>query len=160
MHTVIMSLLAFGLIGLSLAADPSVFAEEQVGEYKCAPTQGDMLGPYYKQGAPVRDRVGEGYLLQGRVLSAEGCSPVEGARIEFWQAGSDGEYNDAYRATVLPNVNGEYRFETVFPAPYASRPPHIHIMVEAPEFERLVTQHYPERGTDSSLFDLVLIPTR
>ncbi len=42
--------------------------------------------------------------------------------------------------------------------PYGSRPPHIHMIVNAPGYEELVTQHYPDPGARRGLFDLVLIP--
>jgi protocatechuate 3,4-dioxygenase beta subunit len=56
------------------------------GPTDCKPTQPDMLGPFYEPGAPVRTRVGSGYVLSGAVLSAAECKPIPNARIEFWLA--------------------------------------------------------------------------
>ena len=124
----------------------------------CEPTRPDMLGPFYEPNAPVRTSVGSGYVLSGAVLAAGGCEPVRDARIEFWLANPEGEYDDAHRATVPAGAGGEYRFESNVPVPYDGRPPHIHIRVTAPGYRELVTQHYPEAGQTEANFDLVLKP--
>ena len=124
----------------------------------CEPTQSDMLGPYYEPDTPVRTSVDSGYLMSGNVLSAGGCEPIPGTRIEFWLANAEGNYDDAHRATVPTGDGGEYRFESNFPGPYENRPPHIHIRVTAPGHQELVTQHYPEAGQTEATFDLVLQP--
>jgi protocatechuate 3,4-dioxygenase beta subunit len=126
----------------------------------CPPTEPDMLGPFYKPDAPVRSSVGKGYVLSGVVRSSKDCSPVKGARIEFWMAGPDGNYDDAHRATLFADDSGGYRFESNAPVPYSGRPPHIHIKVSAKGFQTLVTQHYPEKGKNSSAADLVLVPAK
>jgi protocatechuate 3,4-dioxygenase beta subunit len=116
-----------------------------------------MLGPFYEPGAPVRTSVGSGYVLSGAVLAADGCRPIGHARIEFWLANAEGEYDDAHRATVLASEGGGYRFESNVPVPYGGRPPHIHVRVTAPSFEELVTQHYPEPGQKEANLDLALV---
>jgi protocatechuate 3,4-dioxygenase beta subunit len=123
----------------------------------CKPTQPDMLGPFYEPGAPVRTRVGSGYVLSGAVLAAKECKPIPNAKIEFWLANSRGDYDDAHRATVFASERGRYRFESNVPVSYDGRPPHIHVRVRAPGYEELVTQHYPERGHRKANFDLVLL---
>ncbi len=127
-------------------------------EKGCKPTAPDALGPFYQPGAPERARVGQGYRLSGVVRSAADCAPIPGARLEFWLAGPDGNYDDAHRATVLSGAEGAYRFESNFPPQYASRPPHIHLKVSAPGFKTLVSQHYPVAGDTQGTMDLVLIP--
>jgi protocatechuate 3,4-dioxygenase beta subunit len=124
----------------------------------CEPTPPDMLGPYYEPDAPVRTSVGSGYVLSGAVLAAGGCEPIPDARIEFWLANPEGEYDDAHRATVPAGAGGEYRFESNVPVSYGGRPPHIHIRVTAPGYRELVTQHYPEDGQTEANFDLILEP--
>jgi protocatechuate 3,4-dioxygenase beta subunit len=126
----------------------------------CKPTEPDALGPFYKPGAPMRRSVGRGYVLAGTVRSAKDCAPVEGAVIELWLAGPDGGYGDAYRATVIADGKGAYRFESHVPPPYYGRPPHIHLRVSARGFDTLVTQHYPEEGGRKGTFDIVLVPVR
>ena len=124
----------------------------------CAPTPPDTLGPFYKPRAPLRDSVGKGYELSGRVMSSRDCSPIPQARIELWMAGPDGDYKDNCRATAIPDESGKYRFESHVPPSYLRRPPHIHVRVTADGYKPLITQHYPDDGAISGHFDLVLIP--
>ena len=111
----------------------------------CPPTPWDEIGPFYRPNAPVRTSIGTGYLLSGTVLSADSCRPLHNARIEIWQAGPGGTYDDAHRATLFSDQAGRYRLETGFPPPYGPRPSHIHILVDAKGFEGLITQHYPKK---------------
>lgn len=124
----------------------------------CPPTEPDQLGPFYVPNAPERSKVGEGYVVSGVVRSTVGCAPIPGAKVEAWMAGPDGEYADAYRATMFAGPDGAYRFESHFPPPYSGRPSHIHLMVTANGYQQLVTQHYPVQGASQATFDLVLRP--
>lgn len=126
--------------------------------YRCAPTRPDADGPFYRPGAPERNKVGEGYLLSGIVRSATDCAALPDAKIEIWLNGPDGRYNDRWRATLYAAADGFYRFESHVPVPYGSRPPHIHIIVNATGHAELITQHYPQPTTAAATFDLVLIP--
>lgn len=123
----------------------------------CTPTPPDAMGPFYKPNAPLRDSVGKGYELNGRVMSSRDCSPIPQAQIELWMAGPDGDYRDDFRATIMPGESGEYRFESHLPPSYLSRPPHIHMRVTADGFKTLTTQHYPKAGSKKGELDLVLI---
>jgi protocatechuate 3,4-dioxygenase beta subunit len=124
----------------------------------CRPTPWDEIGPFYRPNAPVRNTIGKGYVLSGTVRSADDCRPLPNIRIEVWQVGPGGEYDADHRATLFSDQNGRYRLETSFPPPYASRPSHIHILVDAKGFEGLITQHYPKKGSRGSTFDLVIVP--
>lgn len=124
----------------------------------CAATEPDQLGPFYVPNAPERSKVGQGYVLSGVVRSSQGCAPIPGAKVEAWMAGPDGQYADAYRATMFAGPDGTYRFESHFPPPYSGRPSHIHLMVTADGYQQLVTQHYPVQGASQATFDLVLRP--
>jgi protocatechuate 3,4-dioxygenase beta subunit len=157
-------LLSLFLLSPTLFAK-SIFAEnsDMIAQSKkysigCTPTPPDALGPFYKPRAPLRNSVGKGYELNGKVLSSKDCAPIKEARIELWMAGPDGEYKDEYRATVLADESGEYGFESHLPPSYLRRPPHIHIRVTADGFNALSTQHYPAEGSSKAEFDLVLIP--
>jgi protocatechuate 3,4-dioxygenase beta subunit len=140
------------LLALGLGSAPSSAAISQ----KCRATAPDSLGPFYEPGAPVRGRVGTGYVLRGRVLSLATCRPIARARIEFWLVNEQGEYDDAHRATVVAGRDGRYRFESNKPIGYSGRPPHIHVRVAARGFRTLVTQHYPRSAATSAVFPLVL----
>ncbi len=131
-----------------------------MGLYRCKPTTPDADGPFYRPGAPERNKVGDGYVLTGSVKSAADCAILTQAKIEIWMNGPDGRYGDAWRATLYPDSEGAYRFESHMPVAYGSRPPHIHIIVNAPGYQELVTQHYPEEKATAATFDLVLIPAK
>jgi protocatechuate 3,4-dioxygenase beta subunit len=140
-----------------LAALACGFASTPNAAPACRPTPPDALGPFYEPGAPVRSTVGSGYVLSGRVLAARTCRAIPRARIEFWLANPQGEYDDAHRATVLAGRLGGYRFRSNKPPSYQSRPPHIHIRVTARGYRTLVTQHYPRATRTSAVFNLVLV---
>jgi protocatechuate 3,4-dioxygenase beta subunit len=145
---------------ISCVALSAAFMAAEVQAADCTPTRTDALGPYYEPGAPARDKVGSGYVLEGTVRSTKNCTEIAGASIEFWMAGPDGSYQDRFRATVIADDAGGYRFESPFPGNYEWRPPHIHIRVSAPGHRVLVTQHYPEEDAVTGSFDLVLVPER
>ena len=135
-------------------------SEQATGAGKdCRPTPYDEIGPFYRPNAPVREAVGEGYLLTGMVLSAGDCRPLPKARIEFWLVNPQGQYDDAHRATVFADSQGRYRFRSNRPTDYINRRPHIHIMVTAEGYEQLITQHYPRENAAEAVFDLVLEDT-
>jgi protocatechuate 3,4-dioxygenase beta subunit len=122
----------------------------------CRATPPDSLGPFYKPGAPVRTKVGTGYVLTGRVVAARTCRPIARARIEVWLVNRRGEYDDAHRATFFSSRFGGYRFESNKPPGYDGRPAHIHVRVTARGFRTLVAQHYPRRSAGRGLFNLIL----
>lgn len=145
-----------------LAGSPGLSSAEEPREkaFRCKPTKSDQLGPMYEPNAPIRSRVGTGYVLEGAVKSARDCSPIPGAHIEFWLVNTDGKYDDDHRATVPVNSSGAYFFESNFPKSYGGRPAHIHVRVTAPGYETLVTQHYPKAGDTRVPYDLVLVPAK
>jgi catechol 1,2-dioxygenase len=103
--------------------------------------------------------------VHGRILDTEG-KPVGGAVIDVWQANDVGFY-DVQQKGIQPDFNlrgvfrtgedGRYWFRAVkprfYPIPddgtvgkllralgrHPYRPAHLHYMIEAPGFERLVT---------------------
>lgn len=143
------------LAGLMLTGSGSTAAAQP---FRCAPTEWDEIGPFYRPNAPIRDTIGKGYVLSGTVRSAVDCKAIPHARIEVWQAGPGGSYDDAHRATLFSDQDGRYRLETDFPPPYSGRPPHIHMLVEVNGYEGRITQHYPKQGAKNATFDLVLPP--
>ncbi len=123
----------------------------------CAPTPEDMEGPFYRPGAPTRASTGRGLVVSGAVKSAGSCSPIPGARIEWWQAGPRGNYDDEHRGALRTADDGTYQFETDFPPAYFGRQPHIHVKVLAPGHRTLTTQLYPKADQTRVTFDLVLV---
>ena len=94
-------------------------------------------GPYYKANPPQRSTItatgvaGTPFVLTGFVLT-KSCAPLANARVDFWQADGNGNYDNAgytLRGWQLTDANGAYRLETVIPGLYPGRTEHIHVKV-------------------------------
>ncbi len=134
------------------------------------PTTKDILGPFHKDGAPFREDISEGlpdaFELHGSVRDTDDGS-IYGAVLDFWQANPQGEYDEVgfkHRARTKANAgyahsyqHNNYVLKTVRPGcydisepdakqPHEFRCPHIHVIVTAPGFKRLVTQLYFPAG--------------
>jgi protocatechuate 3,4-dioxygenase beta subunit len=134
-------------------------------------TPSQVTGPFYPLEKPLdtdadltlikgrsQRAAGQVVHVMGRVLDATG-RPVEGARIEIWQANTHGRYTHPgdgnTDAPLDPNFEGyaelradelgRYRFKTIKPGAYPAgrrhRPAHIHFEV-AGRVSRLTTQMY------------------
>ena len=137
---------------------PPVVSSVWAAEGACRPTARDAEGPFYKPNAPERASLGRGLVVTGIVRTAGSCAPVPRARIEWWQANDQGQYDDTHRATQTADREGTFRFETNFPGSYPGRPPHLHVKVSAPGHRTLTTQLYPKSGQTEIPFDFVLRP--
>lgn len=122
---------------------------------RCQLTQGSGGDPFYKPNAPVRSRVGTGFVLTGIVRSGIDCAAMRGTRVELWLRGPDGLYDDVHRGMVITDGNGRYRFESNFPG---GGLPHIHVRVAAPGYRPLETRYVPRAGATTGVLDLVLEP--
>jgi protocatechuate 3,4-dioxygenase, beta subunit len=151
--------------GLAVSGVNAVFAQA------LKRTPGEILGPFYPvlkgadQGADLTTIAGKpgraaGQIIHvmGRVLNLQG-QPVQGARVELWQANAQGRYShpsDTNPAPLDPNfegfavqnsdAEGRYRFKTVKPGAYPAtanwmRPPHLHFDVTG-KVNRVITQMY------------------
>jgi protocatechuate 3,4-dioxygenase beta subunit len=122
-------------------------------------------GPFYKIGSPQRsslieeDMTGTRLQLSGFVLTSD-CQPVAGALLDFWQADNLGVYDNAgyrLRGHQCTDENGRYFLETIVPANYPGRTPHIHVRVESPHSTILVTQiFFPDEP--ANLTDRIFSP--
>jgi len=126
------------------------------GQATCVPTAPDAEGPFYKPNAPERSGIGRGLVISGIVRTGGSCAPIPKARIEWWQANPQGQYDDAHRASQAADREGKYRFETSAPGVYPGRPPHLHVKVSAPGHRPLTTQLYPKPGQAEIAFDFIL----
>jgi len=121
----------------------------------CKPTEQMSMGTHHKPITQQKTDIGQGLHIKGIVLSAKDCSPVENARIEHWQTNSNGHYVDELRAYLLSDANGNFRFETEWPgAPI----PHIHFVVLAEGYKKLVTQWLGSEIIENINLELILDP--
>ncbi|WP_218511331.1 intradiol ring-cleavage dioxygenase [Variovorax sp. dw_308] len=135
-------------------------------------TEATVFGPFHVAGAPHYENggdvgngaSGEPSVVRGTVRSLDG-TPIPRARLEVWQADSEGFYDvqrepleEAQGRGVLEaDALGRFHFRSVLPVAYPIpddgtvgdmlratrrhpwRPAHLHFMVTAPGFETLVT---------------------
>ncbi|MEV0685328.1 intradiol ring-cleavage dioxygenase [Nocardia sp. NPDC050378] len=105
--------------------------------------------------------------VEGTVTGTDG-TPIPAARIEVWEADEDGLYDVQYsdgrpsaRAHLFSDSDGRYAFWGITPVPYPiphdgpvgrmleatgrqpMRASHLHFMVTAPGYRRLVTHIFP-----------------
>src|SRR5438552_5928 len=121
--------------------------------------------PHYEHGDDVANGAkGEPCLVRCSVNGLKG-EPVAGATVEVWQADADGHYDVQLpglaepqgRGVLRSDAEGRFHFRTVvaeaYPIPtdgpvgemlratgrHPWRPAHLHFMISAPGYERLVT---------------------
>jgi hydroxyquinol 1,2-dioxygenase len=131
--------------------------------------------PHVELGGDLaRGAVGRPCYMSGRVVGVDG-TPVPGARVEVWQSDDDGFYDVQYdgldhmqgRGHLFTDDDGGWRFWSVLPVAYPiptdgpvgdllaaagrgpMRPAHVHFMVTADGYERLITHVFD--GTDEHL---------
>lgn len=128
------------------------------------PTGKDILGPFYREGAPYKTSIygeyneAEVLTIQGKVTDTEGVS-LSHAVLDVWQANEHGVYDNQrwdFRGKVIVGGSGHplrYRFRTVKPGeydisekedpqPHVFRCSHIHVILKAVGCKTLVTQLY------------------
>lgn len=118
-------------LGLSSLVDLLAHASERPGV-----TEPTVLGPFYVPDSPWREygesmvtwaeSTGQGAVVRGRVLSADG-TPLAGAVLDLWQTDASGFYAVQQPGTQPPehlrgryrtDDDGRYEFRTVRPVPY------------------------------------------
>jgi protocatechuate 3,4-dioxygenase beta subunit len=128
------------LCGGALFLGGGLLAAPALAKQLCRPTGGDILGPYYRFGAPFLARLagaeeaGERLVVSGTVLSADCRTPLPNALVEVWQANgaglydtqTPGNYTDKgrfhLRGMLYTDAQGRYRIETVMPGRYPVPP--------------------------------------
>jgi protocatechuate 3,4-dioxygenase beta subunit len=95
---------------------------------------------------------GNPILIMGRVFDQD-CNPIAGAKVDFWLADVNGEYDNlgyTLRGHVFTDENGYYAMESIEPGLYTGRPPHIHVKVFAPDGRELLTTQMYFPGSEGS----------
>jgi catechol 1,2-dioxygenase len=126
------------------------------------PTTTDILGPFYRPGAPIRSNInpknysGKIFHIAGTVFKEDGITPFKNCLIEIWQCDEHRVYDNIsdeynYRGAQNTDENGKYHFIGMHPIPYPSvenspiwRPGHIHFLVSGDGQQDLITQVYLE----------------
>lgn len=130
-----------------------------------SPTTTDILGPFYRPGAPMRSNLrmpgsgGQPIVLKGVILKEDGKSPVPHALVEIWHCDEKEVYDNTtddyrYRGAQRTSAHGKYSFQSILPVPYQAtpgnesswRPAHIHMRVSVPREQDLITQIYFQGG--------------
>jgi catechol 1,2-dioxygenase len=124
------TVMAGGLLGV-----PATGVAQQ-----CLPTSPDVLGPFYRAGAPVRAKItdpgeaGDVLVLSGTVYGPDCRTPLPGALLDVWQADHAGHYDIKEPATLtdrtplrlrgrlLTDAQGHYEIETIVPGRYPIPP--------------------------------------
>lgn len=122
------------------------------------PTTADILGPYFRPGAPIRTDLvqpgakGDIIRFSGIIFGKDGKTPEKNALLEIWHCNENGIYDNTsddyvYRASWRTGADGKYNFRTIMPVPYkvsdtATRPAHIHMRISGTTDQDLVTQIY------------------
>jgi protocatechuate 3,4-dioxygenase beta subunit/polyisoprenoid-binding protein YceI len=156
----------------SPASIPATGAADASGAPDCtspsALTPAATEGPYYMSGAPQTSNLyqagmgGTQLTLSGYVLTSE-CQPVANARVDFWQADAQGQYDNrgyTLRGYQLTGADGRYQLVTVIPGQYPGRTEHLHVKVQAPGGPELTTQlYFPEADQNQRdrIFDASLL---
>jgi len=124
--------------------------------------------PAFDNGADISNGAkGSPCFVQGRVLALDG-TPLPGAIIDVWQSdedgfydvqktGADGSHQASARARLRSDGQGRFHFRSIlaenYPIPHDGpvgrmlaalgrhpwRPAHLHFMIEAPGYQRLIT---------------------
>jgi protocatechuate 3,4-dioxygenase beta subunit len=122
----------------------------QQGPVAAKETAPNILGPFYKKGAPASPQLrlpgdtGFPLSVTGWVVNTRG-EAVHGATVEIWHADDKGIYDVSgyrFRAKLALKEN-LYAVETVMPGHYPDRVcQHVHYLVQAPGHRTMVTQMY------------------
>jgi protocatechuate 3,4-dioxygenase beta subunit len=127
-------------------------------------------GPYYTPGSPENASLyeegmaGTKLILTGYVFDTN-CQPVENAWLDFWQADSNGNYdNNGYtlRGHQYTDSNGRFELITVVPGIYPGRTEHIHFKVQAPNGQVITSQLFfpgvAQNDSDGIFDESLLLP--
>lgn len=126
------------------------------------PTTTDVLGPFYRPGAPTRTNInpqgfkGQIFHVSGTVFKEDGKTPFKHALVEIWQCNENRVYDNTsdefkHRGSQKIGADGKYHFIAMHPIPYPAfedsdlwRPAHIHLLISGEGQQDLITQIYLE----------------
>jgi hydroxyquinol 1,2-dioxygenase len=127
-------------------------------------TESTSFGAFHLDGAPRQargsdvDRAagGEPCYVRGRVRALDG-TPIAGAEVQVWQSDAGTSNDGQSLATLASGADGSFHFRSIVAEPFSIphdgpvgrmlqalgrhpwRPAHLHFMITAPGYQRLVT---------------------
>jgi hydroxyquinol 1,2-dioxygenase len=163
------------VLGLSMVLDAVIHADREPGVTESTVLGPFYVedSPWREMGDSISTRPedGEETLVTGRVLDSSG-QPIDGAVLDVWQNASTGMYAvqddqqpaENLRGRFATGPDGRFWFRSVLPTDYQIpsdgpvgdllratarhpwRPAHLHVIVSAPGFERVVTHLFDDRS--------------
>lgn len=151
---------------------PRAFAQPPT----CTVTPDSGEGPFYFDPSLVRSDLSGGQAgapleFAVQVTRARDCAPLQGVRLDVWQANALGLYSGYerqegvggvpvapaigatfLRGTQLTDADGWVRFKTVYPSWYGGRTPHMHFKVFVAAREVLAGQAFFEDEVNAEIF--------
>lgn len=128
------------LVGAGALVGAAFVPDVLAAARNCGPTDQDIIGPFYRFGAPFETRIagpeeaGDRLIISGTVYSADCRTPLPNALVEVWQANVAGLYDTntpgnfterhafRLRGMMLTDSQGRYEFETIMPGRYPVPP--------------------------------------
>jgi hypothetical protein len=121
----------------------------------CKPTRSNPGGTNnYIPEAPAADSLGSGFVITGRVRSADGCKPLEDVRVQVWLATKSGSEQDN-RASVRTDADGVYRIETD-PTVAQFGEPNIHVGYDDGDYREVFIRRVVDLDDKRAVVDLTL----
>ncbi|MGQ0701527.1 MAG: dioxygenase family protein [Gemmatimonadales bacterium] len=139
------------LLSLVLLMPAALAAQSRPDLYRCegceAIHERDLQNLPSRAVIPPAGEPGEPMVLVGRVFRLDGKTPARGVVVYAYHTNARGIYppepgatgwgrrHGYLRAWVKTDSAGNYRFDTIRPAPYPGRsdPAHVHLIVKEPE---------------------------
>ena len=142
----------------------------------CTVTPDSGEGPFYFDPSLVRSDLSSGQAgaplqFAVQVTRARDCAPLQGVRLDLWQADALGLYSGYerqegvggvpvapaigttyLRGTQLTDAEGWVRFKTVYPSWYGGRTPHLHFKVFVAAREVLAGQAFFDDEVNAEIF--------
>ncbi|KAM3436323.1 hypothetical protein NHJ13734_005156 [Beauveria thailandica] len=171
----------------SLIDDITIRAAAKAGK---PATSSAILGPFWRADTPIRENGstitfdtpsdGEVTFMHGQITDADTGKPLANAKVDVWQASTNGLYEQQdekqvdhnLRGVFITDAEGKYSFYCLRPTPYPVpmdgpagnllelldrhqyRPAHIHLIVTIDGYKPLTTQIF-DRKTEYLTNDCV-----
>jgi hypothetical protein len=149
-----------GLAGTALLSRPLGLIAPAAAASGVAPTLTMRGGANnYRPNAPLVERLGSGFMVQGKVLRAGDGAPLEGLRIQFWAATVlGGEPDPVNHGSVLTRADGSFELEMAQIVPNFGQP-HAHLAYDDGAFQTIFLRPIMPSARDTSVSaDFVLAP--